>query len=295
MKNFSYKQFNNLNKLIKIKKEKGLTIGIGLPVLNEEDTIADTIKVVNECGDLIDKVVVIDSGSTDSSINICKKLGIKVIPDTEAAKTLKRKLFKGKGFNLWSSTYLLKTDIVIWIDTDIRNISKKFILGIVGPMIVDTNISFVKGYYKRSKKDGRVTEIMARPLINLIWPELNQFIQPLSGEYGGRSDFLKKISFFSGYSVEIAIDIQSFIFLKQDQIAQSFLGTRFHGLQSVASLGKMSSSILRTVFELSKRYGRLKFHFNNGSEYLKKFSYGSNNNLLEESIYIKDEELKPIK
>src|SRR3989338_3460169 len=214
MKYFSYKQYN-LKDLIAHKAKTKLSVGLCLPIYNEATTIAKTIRIVKKCGNLIDEIIAIDSGSSDGSVEICKKLNIKTITDKQSAKDLNISLQSGKGWNLWASLYYLNTDIIFWIDTDIQNIGEQFITGIVGPMIMDKKINFVKGYYHRPKNDARVTEIMVRPFINLIFPELINFIQPLSGEYGGRKKFLEKIDFYSGYSIEMAVLLQSVFNLKR--------------------------------------------------------------------------------
>lgn len=258
MKYFSYKNLE-LDKLLFLKKKSGLTIGVALPVLNEDSTLANTIKAVKKCGSLIDELIVVDSGSTDKSLQICRKLKVRVISDKQASKDLKVKLYSGKGWNLWASLYYLNTDIIIWIDSDIQNIDTQFITGIVGPMLVDNKIQFVKGYYHRPKNDSRVTEIMVRPVMNLLFPKANNIIQPLSGEYGGRRSFLEKLVFHSGYSVEISVLLQAVYNLKSSEIAQSYLDTRIHELQTVARLGRMSASIFNTMLNFPKlnKYRRL--------------------------------------
>jgi glucosyl-3-phosphoglycerate synthase len=257
MKYFKYQDFN-IKDLIKIKKKLGLTIGVGLPVLNEEKTLANVIKVIKKCGELVDEVVIIDSNSSDSSKKIAKKLNVRVVEDNKAAKKLGVKLNRGKGLNLWSSLYYLKTDIILWIDTDIENIHPRFIYGLAAPLIFDKNIQFVKGFYHRPKGDSRVTEIMVRPFLNYIFPEAKDFIQPLSGEYGGRREFLEKIIFYSGYGVESAVLLQALHNLKGKEVAQVYLGRRVHELQDVSSLGIMGASILRPLLDLAQKYGRIK-------------------------------------
>lgn len=257
MKYFDHRQFS-LKELVKLKKKANLTIGLGLPVCNEEKTIQRTIETVRKCKDLIDEIIVLDSNSNDATRQICKKLGIKLIADSNSAKELPVNFQRGKGWNLWTSLYYLNTDIILWIDTDIQNIDTRFITGIIGPMLTDNKIKFVKGYYHRPKGDARVTEIMARPFLNLIFPELKNFIQPLSGEYGGKREFLEKIYFYSGYSVEVTLLIQATLNLKPNEIAQVYLDKRIHELQDVPALGKMSASILYTLLQMAFETKRLK-------------------------------------
>lgn len=293
MKYFSYKQYS-LKDLIAHKAKTKLSVGLCLPIYNEATTIAKTIRTVKKCGNLIDKIIAIDSGSSDGSVEICKKLNIKTITDKKSAKDLNISLQSGKGWNLWASLYYLNTDIIFWIDTDIQNIGEQFITGIVGPMIMDKKINFVKGYYHRPKNDARVTEIMVRPFINLIFPELINFIQPLSGEYGGRKKFLEKIDFYSGYSVEMAVLLQSVFNLKGSEIAQVYLGKRIHALQSVISLGKMSSNILHTLLRISNDKKRIKIDTSKLPDTLTNFISENGVDFISKKQKIADKKLPPM-
>lgn len=257
MKFFNFSNFKSIKELKTLKKKSRLTIGIGLPVCNEAKTLNKTIGIIKSCGSLIDELIVFDSGSTDRSMKICKDLGVKFISDRQSSKDLNMPLARGKGWNLWTSLFYLNTDLIFWIDSDIKNFHKRFILGLVGPFLKDPKMKFIKGYYRRPKNDARVTEIMARPLIGLFFQEMFDFIQPLSGEYGGRKEFLEGINFYSGYSVEMAILIQAINKLKSPQIGQVYLGNRVHELQDVASLGRMGASILYTVIKLAKDMGKI--------------------------------------
>ncbi len=293
MKKFSYKQYN-LADLISQKNKNKLTIGVGLPIYNESKTIAKTIRIIKKCGKLIDRTVAIDSGSSDGSQKICKELGIKIVTDKKASRDLGVSLQSGKGWNLWASLYYLDTDVILWIDTDIKNISERFITGIAGPMIEDKKIKFVKGYYHRPKGDARVTEIMVRPFISMIFPELKDFIQPLSGEYGGRRNFLEKIYFYSGYSVEMAILLQAVFGLKNYEVAQSYLGKRIHELQSVISLGKMSSSILHTLFRIANDKKKINLNVNKLPDILINYASENGADFISQKHQIADKKLPPM-
>lgn len=294
IKSFSYIQFKSLQKLVQTKKAKGLTVGVALPVLNEERTIAKTIEMVRSCRDLIDDLIVVDSGSTDKSAKISKRLGVSVITDSRAAQDLGVNLVRGKGFNLWTSVHYLKTDIIVWLDTDIKNINRGFILGIAGPLIENDDIKFVKGYYRRPKGDARVTEILVRPFTSIVFPELNEFIQPLSGEYGGRREFLRSLTFYSGYGVEIATLLQSRLTLRDFELAQSFLGRRYHELQTVSSLGRMGVGILHTLFDLARRYRRLNFKDRAIFDSLHQFVLKDGEEFVPKEFTIRDQPLQPM-
>jgi glucosyl-3-phosphoglycerate synthase len=148
---------------------------------------------------------------TDRTRAIAESLKIPVYVHQEVLP--ERGARSGKGEALWKSLYLTTGDILIWIDTDIVNIHPRFIYGLLGPLIMHPEIQFVKGFYRRPIKvnnrqqaggGGRVTELTARPLLNLFFPELSGLIQPL-GEYGGRRTALEQMPFSSGYGVEIGL------------------------------------------------------------------------------------------
>lgn len=257
MKLYNWKEFQDLNELVRLKREQGVSIGVALPVCNEEGTIGKTIEVIRSCGSLIDQVIALDSASHDKSKAICQGYKVPFFEDVETAAEIQIPLQRGKGWNLWASTYYLDTDIILWIDSDIQNIDQRFIAGLAGPFLRDSRTDFVKGYYTRPRGDARVTELMARPLISLLFPELKGFIQPLSGEYGGRRSVLERMTFYSGYSVEMVLLIQVALTLPEDSVAQIHLGERIHQLQEVPSLGKMSANILFTVVEIAQQLGRI--------------------------------------
>ncbi len=211
---------------------------------------------------LLDEIVLIDSGSVDYTREIASDLGIPVYIHQEVLP--RYGAYHGKGEALWKSLYVLKGDIVAWVDTDIKNIHPRFVYGILGPLLRDPVIQYVKGFYRRPLREGdkliaggggRVTELTARPFINLFFPELSGLIQPLSGEYAGRRSALEKMPFFTGYGVEtgLLIDILDAYGLRA--IAQSDLLERIHHNQPLPSLSKMSFAIMQVVFSrLEIRY-----------------------------------------
>lgn len=252
------KEFSDLDRLIRLKKDQGLTISLGLPALNEAKTVGkviDTIKrpLMDEYP-LLDEIVLIDSGSVDYTREIAQDLGIPVYIHQQILPEYGS--FHGKGEALWKSLYILKGDIIAWIDTDIRNIHPRFVYGIIGPLLLDERIQYVKGFYRRPLKQdnkviagggGRVTELTARPLFNLFFPELSGIIQPLSGEYAGRKNTLEKLNFFTGYGVETGILIDILNEFGLSSIAQVDLLERIHHNQPLPSLSKMSFAIMQVI------------------------------------------------
>jgi glucosyl-3-phosphoglycerate synthase len=195
-----------------------------------------------------------DSDSTDRTREIARELGIPVFIHQQVLPEYGARA--GKGEALWKSLLMTHGDIVVWIDTDIVNIHPRFVYGVIGPLLVNPSLQFVKGFYQRPLRTsdglqagggGRVTELTARPLLNLFYPELSGVIQPLSGEYGGRRSALERCSFFSGYGVEIGLLIDIFEKCGLEAIAQVDLLERIHHNQSLEALSKMSFTILQAV------------------------------------------------
>ncbi len=260
-------EFADLDDLVRIKLEQNLTVSLALPALNEEETVGHVIKTIKDAlmdrVPLLDEIVLIDSDSSDQTREIATSTGIPVFIHQNVLPQLGART--GKGEALWKSLYLTHGDIVIWIDTDIVNIHPRFVYGLLGPLILHPDVQFVKGFYRRPLKvdnklqaggGGRVTELTARPLLNLFFPELSGVIQPLSGEYGGRRTAFEQMPFSSGYGVEIGLVIDMFERFGISAIAQVDLQERVHHNQPLESLSKMSFAIIQTVVRrIEKRYG----------------------------------------
>jgi glucosyl-3-phosphoglycerate synthase len=212
---------------------------------------------------LLDELILMDSNSTDRTRKIAADLGVPVYIHQEllpehGART-------GKGEALWKSLYVANGDIIIWADSDVSNFHPRFIYGLLGPLLQRESIMFVKGFYRRPFKSGknleanqggRVTELTAKPLLNLLYPELSGIVQPLSGEYGGRRQALEQMIFTSGYGVETSLLIDALEKFKLASIAQVDLVERIHSHQSLFKLSKMSFAIIQTLFsKLERRYG----------------------------------------
>ena len=170
----------------------------------------------------------------------------------------------GKGEALWKSLHVLDGDIVAWIDTDISNIQPRFVYGLLGPLLREPQLQYVKGFYQRPIREGdklqaegggRVTELMARPLINLFFPELSGMIQPLSGEYAGRRQLLEQLPFFTGYAVEIGLLIDILDRVGLPGLGQVDLERRIHRNQPLPNLSQMSYVILQgAIRKLEERH-----------------------------------------
>lgn len=259
-------EFKDLRYLVSLKEKQGVTISLALPALNEEATVGKVITTVQNAlmkdVPLLDEIVLMDSDSTDRTREIAEELGVPVHIHQETLSQYDAR--RGKGEALWKSLYCTRGDIIVWIDTDIVNISPHFVYGLVGPLLLKPELNFIKGFYRRPLKvgnkmqagsGGRVTELTARPLLNLFYPELSGIIQPLSGEYGGRRSALEQLPFFSGYGVEIGLLIDMFEKFGLRSIGQVDLQERIHHNQPLESLSKMSFAIIQAVIrKLEKRY-----------------------------------------
>ncbi|HKV20954.1 MAG TPA: glucosyl-3-phosphoglycerate synthase, partial [Mycobacterium sp.] len=163
----------------------------------------------------------------------------------------------GKGDALWKGLAVSTGDIVLFVDSDLRDFTPQFIVGLLGPLLCDAGVVFVKAHYLRPLTTdkvtvpgggGRVSELVARPLINMFWPQLAGFVQPLAGEYGGYRHVLEQIPFATGYGVELAMLIDLLDLVGLDGLAQVDLGTRTHHHQDIEALGRMAAQILQTAY-----------------------------------------------
>lgn len=257
---FHSHEFRNIRYLMELKERQGKSISLALPTLNEEKTVGKIITTLQrnliERYPLLDELIVIDSNSDDCTVQIAESLGVPVFEHSEILP--EQGSFRGKGEALWKSLYVTRGDIVVWIDSDISGLHPKFVYGLVGPLLSDLDVGFVKGFYRRplnlggqlmTTGGGRVTELTARPLINLFFPELSGLVQPLAGEMAGRRSVLESVPFFTGYGVETGLLIDILERFGLGSIAQADLETRVHRNQSLLSLSKMAFAIIQVVME----------------------------------------------
>jgi glucosyl-3-phosphoglycerate synthase len=264
---FHYSEFIDIYRLVEEKQKKNLKISLCLPTLNEEKTIAKEIIIMKSelmtRYPLVDELIVIDSGSTDNTVDIAGSFGADVYDANEILPDLDQ--FKGKGENLWKALYITKGDIIVYIDADIKNIHHRFAYGLIGPLLLDDQIKYTKAFYDRPISigknkirptgGGRVTELVIRPLFSLFFPELTQIIQPLSGEYAGYREIFENIPFPIGYGVETSMILDIYDKWGLDVIAQVDLDRRIHRNQDTKALGRMAFAILKTFINRQKRSG----------------------------------------
>jgi len=264
---FHYTRFDDLSNLVRLKEESGLKISLCLPTLNEAKTIAKEVVIFKSelmfRYPLIDEIVVIDSGSTDRTREIAEEFGADVYLASDILAHLSP--YVGKGENLWKALYVTSGDIIVYLDADIKNIHHRFAYGLIGPLLRHPEIKFSKAFYDRPiatlghkirpTGGGRVTELVIRPLFSLFFPDLTQFLQPLSGEYAGYREIFENIPFPIGYGVETSMLLDIYQKWGLEVMAQVDLEKRVHRNQDTKALGKMSFAILKTFFNRVKAMG----------------------------------------
>lgn len=235
--------------------KRGRTISVVLPALNEQETIASVIETITPMlGGLVDELIVLDSGSSDETEIRATAAGAGVVRREQAVPELAPR--PGKGEVLWRSLAATTGDIVVFVDSDLINPDPMFVPRLVGPILTGDGIHLVKGFYRRPLKvgggedangGGRVTELVARPLLAALRPELGSVLQPLGGEYAATRDLLTAIPFAPGYGVEIGILIDTYDRIGLGAIAQVNLGVRAHRNRPLADLGEMSRQVIATL------------------------------------------------
>jgi nucleotide-binding universal stress UspA family protein len=258
--NFHHAEFGDLRRLVQLKEKQGVTVSLVLPTLDEEETIGPIVrKAIREMVGrvpLLDEILVIDSASTDRTREIAEAEGARVVQHPDVLTRYGS--FRGKGEALWKSLYETSGDIIVWADTDVRHWHHRMVYGTLGPLLHEPRLQYVKAYYQRPIVEegilkegggGRVTELVARPLINLFYPELSGMLQPLAGEYAGRRALLETIPFFTGYAVEIGHLIDAAERVGIEGLGQVDLERRVHRNQELEGLSRMSFVILQAVMK----------------------------------------------
>ncbi|MCH7226293.1 glucosyl-3-phosphoglycerate synthase [Haloferula sp. A504] len=259
MKTFHHTEFADPATLLAEKQRQGIALSVCIPTLNEEGTIARIVSCLRETlitrFPVLDELVVIDSGSTDRTRELAAESGATVQLASDILPNHGERC--GKGENLWKAVYECRGDILCFLDGDIGNIDPRFVLGTIGPLLIDPALDYVKGFYERPllasegvdpRGGGRVTEILVRPLLKRFFPELARLHQPLSGEYAARRRVLERIPFPTDYGVETSHLIDVARLVGAQAIGQTDLDERIHRNRSLADLGRMSGQILDAFF-----------------------------------------------
>lgn len=262
IKQFHHRDLLPLDKMLQKKSKTSTSISIVIPAYNESATIGtiiSTIKkgLVDKCS-LIDEIIVMDGDSKDDTAKIARDAGASVYNVLEVGN---RSVPPGKGSALWKSSYVATGDLIVCIDADIKNFDNRFVYGLIAPLLFDSSLFFIKGYYKRplivddstlNNYGGRVTEIMVRPFLSSFYPELAYFYQPLAGEYSFRRELFQRVGFLSGYGVEIGLIIDLYRLYGTQAFAQVDMDIRCHRNRDLNYLGKMSFGIFQAMLEKCK-------------------------------------------
>lgn len=236
----------SVGELVDAKAGRG--VAVVLPALNEQATVGAIVTAILPLTlgrtPLVDELVVMDSGSTDRTIEVAAAAGARVVRRTDVLPELEP--LPGKGEVLWRSLAATTGDIVCYLDSDLVDFDPAFVPSLLGPLLTERGVGLVKGFYRRPLRletaqvdtgGGRVTELLVRPLLAALRPEVAGIVQPLGGEYAGTRDLLESVPFAAGYGVEIGLLLDTVDRLGLDGLAQVNLGVRKHRNRSLLQLG----------------------------------------------------------
>jgi len=249
IRQFDHREFD----VARLLEHKGSrTVSVCLPARNEGLTvgaIVDTLRTDLLLTTVVDEILVIDDHSSDNTAAVARAAGAHVVTAADILPEYGSGF--GKGEVLWKSLYVAEGDIIIWCDADISQFGSRFVSGILGPLLCEPDVDLAKGYYRRPERDreggGRVTELVARPLLSLFCPELAVLYQPLSGEYGGKRSVLEQLPFVQGYGVEVGLLIDLAKQFGLGGLVQVDLDVRHHRNRSLAELGPQAMAIAQTI------------------------------------------------
>jgi glucosyl-3-phosphoglycerate synthase len=246
---YHYRDFA-VRDLVRAKGDQ--TVSVCIPAHDEAGTVGHVVRtlrrhLVARTG-LVDEILVVDDHSTDRTGEVAAEAGARVVTAADVLPEIAGG--RGKGEALWRSLHAAAGDLVVWCDADITDFGSRFVVGLIGPLLTRPEVQFVKGYYERPMATGdvggRVTELMARPLIAALFPHLATILQPLSGEYAGRRSLLERLPFVRGYGVDLGLLIDVASTAGPGAIAQADLGTRRHRNRHLDELGPQALTVLQT-------------------------------------------------
>ena len=251
-----------------VEHKRGRRVSVVLPARDEAATIGTIVTTIRralvEGTGLVDEVLVVDSRSRDATAAVADAAGATVVDQDAVLGHLPPA--DGKGEALWKGLAASSGDVVVAVDADLRDFDPGFVTGLLGPLLVDEGVAFAKGFYHRPLTGdgvvdvdggGRVSELVARPLLNLAWPRLAGFVQPLAGEFAARRELLESLPFTTGYGVEIGMLVDVLEQAGLDAMAQVDLGHRVHRHHDLQALGRMSAQIQLAAAARLARSGRL--------------------------------------
>ncbi len=229
------------------------TISVCIPARDEADTIAVIVETLRrdlvESVALVDELIVVDDHSLDTTADLAVAAGAKVVPAASVMPELTGG--PGKGQALWKSVLCSSGDLIVWCDADIRDFDSHFVSGVIGPLLHHDEVAFVKAFYERpevgSVGGGRVTELMARPLLSTFFPALAPVVQPLAGEFAIRRSVAEQMRFAYGYGVEVGLLIDVAARFGEEAVSQVDLDRRVDRNRPLSYLGPQAFEVLRAV------------------------------------------------
>jgi glucosyl-3-phosphoglycerate synthase len=251
-----------------LEAKSDTAVAVVLPARDEESTVGEIVEAIRTeltapSARLVDEVIVVDSGSRDATARVAADSGARVVRLDEVLTDVPPRL--GKGEAMWRGVASTDADVVVFVDADLQSFDARFVVALLGPLLVDPSVSFVKAAYDRPPTDpsvpsnggGRVTELTARPWISAFWPELGGVLQPLAGEYAARASLLRRLPFRCGYGVDLGLLLDTYASEGLDAIAQVDLRRRWHRHSDLPSLGRMASEVMHTALDRLAVDGRL--------------------------------------
>jgi glucosyl-3-phosphoglycerate synthase len=228
-----------------------VAISVCLPARNEAGTIGAIVETVRASA-LVDEVVVVDDGSTDGTARVATAAGARVVAECEILPEAGPGA--GKGNVLWKALAVSSGDIVCYLDADLRNFRVEYVERLCRPLLEHENVMFVKAFYTRSFEGaptggGRVTELVARPLLSLLFPKLADIVQPLGGEYAARRGALEVLPFVEGWGVELGLLIDVVARFGTEAVAQVDLDTREHRNRPLEELAPQAREVMATALQ----------------------------------------------
>lgn len=233
----------------------GASVSVVIPALNEASTVGGVVepvvRLVSE--GLVDEVVLVDGGSTDETCERAGAAGARVV---NLADVMDVQPHPGKGGGLWAGVRSTTGDLVLFLDADVAPFHSDWVPTMLHPLLARPDVQLVKGCYERpvgrpdarvSGRGGRVTELLARPLLAVLWPELRHLRQPLAGETAARRTLLEDVPFATGYGVEIGLLIDTYVRCGAAAIEQVDLGERWHAPQDDEVLSRMAAAVLHAA------------------------------------------------
>lgn len=244
--------------LLDAKRNTGQRVSVVIPARNEAASIAEVVRrIADELlaaaggSGLVDELIVMDSLSSDDTVTVAAAAGAAVHTVADVRPDLG--VQKGKGEALWKAQFVARGDVLVFIDADLTAWGTHFVTGLLGPLLTDPGVQLCRGFYdrmieetggQRSTEGGRVTELMARPLLAARWPQLGAVVQPLAGEWAIRRDWFAQLPVPVGYGIEFSTLVDTFSGRGLEAIAQVDLGARDHRHQHVHDLSAMALEIL---------------------------------------------------